>query len=54
MTENESPACFVLKTLEKSDVVFPFPVAAVTLNLYGQYSSKPVTNSIFVSNPEIY
>lgn len=48
------PACFVLKTLEKSDVLFPFTVAALTLNLYGQYSPKPVTDSIFVSNPEIY
>lgn len=47
------PACFVLKTLEKSDVLFPFTVAALTLNLYGQHSSKPVTDSICVSNPEI-
>lgn len=53
-TEIYLPASFVLKTLEKSDVLFPFTVAALTWNLYGQYSSKPVTDSIFVSNPEIY
>lgn len=29
----DSRACFVLKTLEKSDVSFPFTVAALTLNL---------------------
>lgn len=48
MTEIGSRACFVLKTLEKSDVVFPFTVAALTLNLYGQYSSKAVTDNVFV------
>lgn len=53
-TEIHLPASFVLKTLEKSDVLFPFTVAALTWNLYGQYSSKPVTDSIFVSNPELY
>lgn len=53
-TEIYLPASFVLKTLEKSDVLFPFTVAALTWNLYGQYSSKPVTDSIFVSNPELY
>lgn len=54
ITEIDSRACVVLKTLENSDVVFPFTVAAVTLNLYGQNSSKPVTDSVFLSNPEIH
>lgn len=53
MPENNSPDCFVLKILEKSDIAFPFTVAALTINLYGQYSSKPVTDTDFVSNPEI-
>lgn len=53
MPENTSPDCFVLKILEKSDIEFPFTVAALTLNLYGQYSSKPVTDSVFMSHPEI-
>lgn len=47
-----SRACFVVKILEKSDVIFPFTVAALTLNLYGQYSSKPVTDTVLVSNPK--
>lgn len=52
--KNDLPACFVLKILEKSDVVFPITVAASTLNLYGQYSSKLVIDSVIESNPEIH
>lgn len=53
MTQIDSLSCSVLKTLEKLDVLFPFTVAASTVNLYGQYSSKFVNDTDFVSNPEI-
>lgn len=52
MTKIYSLSCSVLKTLEKLDILFPFTVAASTVNLYGQYSSKFVNDTDFVSNPE--
>lgn len=53
MTKIDSLSCSVLKTFEKLDVLFPFTVAASTVNLYGQNSSKFVNDTDFVSNPEI-